>query len=192
MSMKTQGISKALVAAAIVVFVSHMLIMPAVGTAATANRAGSSAGGTAEDVRHELRMLPYYGVFDNLSFQVQDDGTVVLSGQVVRPTLRSDAENVVRRLAGVSDVVNRIEVLPLSRFDDWIRMATYRALFSSPWLDRYSMGAIPSIHIIVRNGDITLEGVVATQTDKDVAGLIANGVPGTFRVTNNLTAERKS
>jgi hyperosmotically inducible protein len=175
-----------------------ILLPTAVGIAlpAPAHRAGAlssvmPAGGLADEIQHQLLMLPYYGVFDNLEFEVQDDGTVVLSGQAMRPTLKSDAENAVRRLPGVGEIINRIEVLPLSNFDDRIRIAVYRALFSSTQLDRYAMGAIPSIHIIVKNGNVTLVGVVATQTDKNVAGIIANGVPGIFSMTNNLTAEKK-
>jgi hyperosmotically inducible protein len=130
-----------------------------------------------EKVRHELAMLPYYGVFDHLAFRVDGD-RVTLLGQVTRPTLKSDAENVVKRLEAVRAVDNRIEVLPPSPNDDRIRRATYRAIYSSIGLDRYGLGANPSIHIIVKGGHITLEGVVDNQTDKDVAYLRANGVSG--------------
>lgn len=140
------------------------------------------------EVRHELVMLPYYGVFDNLSYRV-DGGTVSLFGQVTRPTLKSDAENVVKGIEGVTRVDNRIEVLPLSPMDDGIRMATYRAIFGKPGLDRYAMQAVPPIHIIVDNGKLTLEGVVATEGDKNQAGIYANGVSGVFSVTNNLRVE---
>ncbi len=144
------------------------------------------------EVRHELVMLPYYGVFDNLEYRIEGVDTVVLSGQVTRPTLKSDAENVVKRIEGVGKVVNNIEVLPLSPNDDSLRLATYRAIFSRPGLDRYSLMAVPPIHIIVKNGNITLVGVVATQADKDQAGIYANGVSGAFKVTNNLRVEKKS
>jgi hyperosmotically inducible protein len=165
------------------------LAAPAHG--AEASHTAKPVRGLADEIRHQILMLPYYGVFDNLEFSVQDDGTVVLSGQAMRPTLKSDVENVVRRLPGVGEVINRIEVLPLSSFDNHIRLAVYRALFSSTQLDRYALGATPSIHIIVKNGNVTLAGVVATQTDKNVAGIIASGVPGTFSITNNLNAEKK-
>ena len=139
----------------------------------------------AKAVRHELVMLPYYSLFDNLSFRVEGD-KVTLMGQVTRPTLKTSAERVTQRVAGVSKVVNQIEVLPLSPFDSRIRMAVLRALFRQPALQRYGMGALPSIHIIVKNGDVTLEGVVSNQMDKNLAFMYANGVPGVFSVTNNL------
>jgi hyperosmotically inducible protein len=140
------------------------------------------------EVRHELVMLPYYGVFDNLGFKVEGN-TVTLLGQVTRPTLKSDAGNVVKDIEGVEKVDNQIQVLPLSPNDDRIRIAAYRAIFSQPGLDRYAMQAVPPIHIIVDNGKITLEGVVANQADKDRAGIQANGVSGAFGVTNNLRVE---
>jgi hyperosmotically inducible protein len=142
-----------------------------------------------KEVRHELVMLPYYSVFDNLAYRV-DGSRVTLFGQVVRPTLKSDAENVVKRVEGVTAVDNQIEVLPVSPNDDSIRRAVYRAIFSKPELDRYAMGAIPSIHIIVRNGNVTLVGVVSTEMDKNVANITANGVSGVFKVTNELQVEK--
>ena len=140
------------------------------------------------EVRHELVMLPYYGVFDNLGYRV-DGGTVSLSGQVTRPTLKSDAENVVKGIEGVTRVDNQIEVLPLSSMDDGIRISTYRTIFGKAGLDRYAMQAVPPIHIIVANGKVTLEGVVATEGDKNQAGIYANSVSGVFSVTNNLRVE---
>ena len=139
----------------------------------------------AKAVRHELVMLPYYSLFDNLSFRVEGD-QVTLMGEVTRPTLKTDSERVVQRIAGVSKVVNQIEVLPLSPFDDRIRMAVLRAMYRQPSLQRYAMGALPSIHIIVKRGDVSLEGVVSSQMDKNLAFLYANGVSGVFSVTNNL------
>src|SRR5437762_7228235 len=118
------------------------------------------------EVRHELVMLPYYGVFDNLAYRV-DGNTVTLLGQVTRPTLKSDAGNVVKGVEGVERVENQIQVLPLSSMDDGIRMAEYRAIYGQAGLDRYGLQAVPPIHIIVENGKVTLEGVVATQADKD-------------------------
>ena len=149
-----------------------------------------AAQGLVKEVRHELVMLPYYGVFDNLSFKVEGR-KVTLYGQVTRPTLKSDAENVVKRLEGVEALDNQIEVLPLSPNDDRIRRAVYRAIYSSPNLDRYAFQAVPSIHIIVKNGNVTLEGVVANEGDKNVANIKANGVSGVFGVTNNLQVEAK-
>jgi len=137
------------------------------------------------EVRHQLILLPYYSVFDNLSFRVEGD-TVILEGQVVRPTLKSDAEGVVKNIEGVGRVLNNIEVLPLSPMDDQIRKAVYRAIFSEPGLSRYAESAVPSIHIIVKNGRVTLEGVVDNEADKNLANVRANEVPGVFSVTNNL------
>ena len=142
-----------------------------------------------KEVRHELVMLPYYSVFDNLAYRV-DGSRVTLFGQVVLPTLKSDAENVVKRIEGVTAVDNQIEVLPVSPNDDRIRRAVYRAIFSKPELDRYAMGAIPSIHIIVKNGNVTLVGVVSTEMDKNIANITANGVSGVFKVTNELQVEK--
>jgi hyperosmotically inducible periplasmic protein len=141
------------------------------------------------EVRHELVMLPYYGVFDTLSYKVDSDGTVTLLGQVSRPTLKSDAGNVVKRIEGVTNVVNNIEVLPTSPNDDQIRRATYRAIFGNSALSQYQLRAVPPIHIVVKNGHVTLEGAVATQMDKQIAGMQANGVSGVFSVTNNLVVD---
>jgi hyperosmotically inducible protein len=142
-------------------------------------------GDLADAVRHELVMLPYYSVFDDLEFTVEN-GTVTLAGDVTRPVLKSDAENVVKRIAGVTQVVNNIKVLPLSPLDNRIRVATYRSVFGYASLYRYAMGANPSIHIIVDNGHVTLKGVVSNQGDKNIAYIRANGVPGVFSVTNDL------
>ena len=145
----------------------------------------------AREVRHELVMLPYYGVFDDLAFSV-DGGTVTLLGAVTRPTLKSDAENVVKRIEGVTQVINKIEVLPLSPMDDQIRAAVYRAIYGDPALStRYGYRALPSIHIIVKNGHVTLEGVVANEADKNIANIRANSVPNVFSVDNNLQVEGK-
>jgi hyperosmotically inducible periplasmic protein len=139
-----------------------------------------------KEVRHELVMLPYYGVFDFLSYKVSPEGTVTLMGAVSRPTLKSDAENVVKKIEGVERVDNQIEVLPLSPNDDGIRRATFRTVYSSPQLSRYSWQSVQSIHIIVRNGNVTLEGYVDTPQDKQVAEIQAKSVPGVFSVTDNL------
>lgn len=142
-----------------------------------------------KEVRHELVMLPYYGVFDNLAYRV-DGAKVTLFGQVTRPTLKSDAERAVKKIEGVELVDNEIEVLPLSPNDDQIRRATYRAIYSQAALQRYQMGAVPPIHIIVKNGNITLIGAVSNEGDKTLAGIAANGVPGAFKVTNDLAVEK--
>lgn len=140
------------------------------------------------EVRHELVMLPYYGVFDDLTYRVDGD-TVTLLGYVTRPTLKSDAENVVKSIEGVANVNNQIKVLPLSPNDDRIRVALYRAIYGQPGLDRYALQAVPPIHILVDSGKVTLEGVVANQGDKDMAGIRANTVSGVFSVANNLRLE---
>lgn len=141
-----------------------------------------------KEVHHELVMLPYLSVFDNLEYKVEGN-KVTLAGQVVRPTLKSDAENVVKRLEGVTSVDDQIEVLPLSTSDDRIRREEYRAIYGFSDLYRYAMGALPSIHIIVKNGNVSLEGVVDNQGDKDMVNLRANTVPGVFSVKNNLRVE---
>ncbi len=142
------------------------------------------------EVRHELVMLPFYGVFDNLAFKV-DGYKVTLLGQTTRPTLKTDAERVVKRIEGVESVDNQIEVLPLSPNDDRIRLAVYRAVYRDNTLSRYALRAIPTIHIIVKNGNVTLEGVVATEADKNIAGIKAKGVSGVFAVNNNLRIEKE-
>jgi hyperosmotically inducible protein len=140
-------------------------------------------------VRHELVMLPYYGVFDNLNYTV-DGGRVELFGEVSRPTLKSDAERVVARIEGVDTVINHIEVLPVSPNDDRIRVAVYRAIFGNSALQRYSLGAVPPIHIIVKHGSVALEGIVASEMDRNIANIRAIGVSGVFLVANNLAVER--
>jgi hyperosmotically inducible protein len=137
------------------------------------------------EVRHQLVLLPYYSVFDNLAFRVEGD-TVILEGQVVRPTLKSDAEAAVKNIEGIGRVVNNIEVLPPSPMDDQIRRAVYRAIFGDPALARYAESAVPSIHIIVKNGHVTLVGVVDSETDKNLVNLRVNGVPNVFSVKNEL------
>jgi hyperosmotically inducible protein len=141
------------------------------------------------EVRHELVTLPYYGVFDNLAYKVDPDGTVTLMGQVVNPTLKSDAERAVKRIEGVEKVVNNIEVLPTSPNDDRIRLAVYRAIYGHPALNMYQLRSVPPIHIIVKNGNVRLEGVVARQMDKQIAEMQAKSVPGVFSVTDNLRVE---
>ncbi len=139
-------------------------------------------------VRHELVMLPYLNVFDDVSFRADGD-TVTLFGAVTQPVLKADAERAVKRIEGVERVDNRIEVLPLSRFDDQIRLREYRAIFGYTPLQRYGMGVQPSIRIIVKNGHVTLTGVVSSQADRNIAFLRANGVPGVFSVKNDLQVE---
>jgi hyperosmotically inducible protein len=154
-------------------------------TTPSMNRAVDAENRIVNKVGHELRMLPYYSIFDDLSYAVNGN-TVTLYGDVVRPILKSDAQNVVKRIEGVEEVINKIQVLPLSSFDDSIRWRAMRAIYGYPMLQRYGMGTQPSIHIIVDNGHVTLRGVVDSETDKNVAYLRANGVSGVFSVTNDL------
>ena len=145
-----------------------------------------------EEVRHQLALLPYYSVFDWLQAEVKPDGTVMLGGQAVRPTLKDDAEARVKKLEGVTRVVNDIELLPLSPMDDQLRVAVYRRIynFDSP-LFRYATSSVPPIHIIVKNGHVTLKGIVANQADSDVAYMAARQVPGVFDVKNELQIEQR-
>lgn len=137
------------------------------------------------EVQHELLMLPYFTVFDNITYQV-NGYNVVLSGQVVQPTLKDDAGRVVKRIEGVESVENHIEVLPTSPIDDGIRLRLFRAIYGFPALEKYSLGVQKPIRIIVKGGHVTLEGVVDSEADKNVAGIRANSVPDVFSVTNNL------
>ena len=140
-------------------------------------------------VRHEILMLPYFGVFDNISYKVEGY-KVTLMGQVARPTLKSDAGNVVKQIEGVEQVDNQIEVLPTSPMDDRLRLAVYRAIYGYSALERYALPVIKPIRIIVKNGHVTLEGVVDNEGDKNLANLRANGVSGVFSVTNKLVVAK--
>jgi len=137
------------------------------------------------EVRHELLMLPYFGVFDYIAFKVEGD-TVTLIGSVVRPVLKSDAEGSIKHIEGVTRVNNQIEVLPPSSMDDQIRLRLFRAIYGDPGLEKYALGVQKPIRIIVKNGHVALEGVVDNQADKDLANIRAKSVPGTFSVDNNL------
>lgn len=140
-----------------------------------------------DEVHHKLAVLPWYGVFDSLGYQV-NGSEVTLSGQLIseHAVTKDDAEKTVKSIPGVTKVVNNIEVLPPSPFDNQIRRAEYRAVFSRGDLGRYTLGAIPQVHIIVNGGHVTLEGTVMNDMDKNIAGIAANTVPGVFSVENNL------
>ena len=175
MNMRTHSLTAALATA--------LWLVPALYSAPA--KADQGMTRLENQVRHELVMLPYYSVFDHMAFQV-DGSRVTLMGKVTRPTLKSSAERVVEKLENVDAVVNNIEVLPVSSNDDRIRVAVYRAIYYHPTFTRYAMQAVPSVHIIVQNGDVTLEGVVDNEADKNIAGIQANGVAGVFSVTNSL------
>jgi len=146
---------------------------------------GKSQDRITREVRHELLMLPYFGVFDYIAFKVEGYN-VTLLGQVVRPSLKSDAENAIKHIEGIEKVDNQIEVLPPSSMDDRLRLRLFRAIYGYPALQKYELGVQKPIRIIVKSGRVTLEGVVDNESDKNVAGIRANSVPGIFQVTNNL------
>lgn len=171
---------------------ASLLALATVGTAQDTQRDQPSAKAQEriiKEVRHELLMLPYFGVFDYIAFKV-DGFNVTLLGEVVRPTLKSDAENVVKHIEGVEKVDNQIEVLPPSPMDDRLRVRLFRAIYQYPALQKYELGVQKPIRIIVKNGHVTLEGVVDSDGDKNLAGLRANGVSGIFSVTNNLQVSK--
>jgi len=141
-------------------------------------------------VKHEILMLPYYDVFDFVKFNVSSSGTVTLSGQVNEHSTRKDAEYRVKKLAGVTNVVNNIEVLPLSNFDEELRRKTFLTLARQGGLAGYLQGPNPDMHIIVNRGRIILEGTVRNSSDVNLAYIAARGVSGAFSVTNNLVSEK--
>lgn len=177
--------------------IAGLLMFPLAGISATGAFAAprhntqaprDSQAWITKEVRHQLVMLPWYSVFDNLEYKVEGN-RVTLIGQVTKPVIKSDAERAVKSVEGVEAVDNQIEVLPLSPMDDQIRRAEYRSIYGFGSLEMYSLRAVPPIHIIVKNGHVTLEGSVATEADKDAANVRANGVPNVFSVTNNLRVD---
>jgi hyperosmotically inducible protein len=140
----------------------------------------------ADQVRHQILMLPYYSVFDNITFKMEGQDTIVLQGQVTWPIVKFDAEAAVRSINGVGKIINDIQVLPVSRFDNHIRWATYWAIYSRPGFEKYAIQAIAPIRIIVESGHVTLDGYVGSELDKKLAYMAANAVPGVFSVTDNL------
>jgi len=177
--------------------IAGLLMFPLAGISATGAFAAprhntqaprDSQAWITKEVRHQLVMLPWYSVFDNLEYKVEGN-RVTLIGQVTKPVIKSDAERAVKSVEGVEAVDNQIEVLPLSPMDDQIRRAEYRSIYGFGSLEMYSLRAVPPIHIIVKNGHVALEGSVATEADKDAANVRANGVPNVFSVTNNLRVD---
>jgi hyperosmotically inducible protein len=142
----------------------------------------------AELVRKEIVTLPFYSIFDNIEFEL-NDGSLMLSGEVYRPVMKKMIEKVAQRVAGVNTVTNNIEILPLSSFDDRIRLALARQLYGNRVFTRHSIQVVPPVHIVVKNGNVTLEGVVNSELEKNVAFHVANGIHGVFSVTNNLRTD---
>jgi hyperosmotically inducible protein len=142
------------------------------------------------EVRHQLLMLPYLTVFDDMSYKVEGY-KVTLMGQVTQPVVKSDAANAVKGIEGVEQVDNQIEVLPLSPMDNDLRRKLYFAIYGYPALQKYDMPVVKPIRIIVKNGHVTLDGVVDSDTDKNTAGIRANSVSGVFSVTNNLQVAKQ-
>jgi hyperosmotically inducible protein len=170
----------------LLIFLGSFLVLATLGVAQdTQQLSAKSQERIAREVRHELLMLPYFGVFDNIAYKV-NGGTVTLLGQVVRPSLKSDAENAIKHIEGVEKVDNQIEVLPPSSMDDGLRLRLFRAIYGYAGLQKYELGVQKPIRIIVKNGRVSLEGVVDSEADKNLAGIRANSVPGIFAVTNNL------
>ena len=156
----------------------------AVSLLASAQNVGS-AEQIRREVRHELNMLPYVTAFDYMAFKV-DGRNVTLLGQVTKPVLKSDAENVVKKIEGVEHVDNQIEVLPPSSQDDRLRIRLFRSIYGFPALQKYELGTLKPIRILVKSGHVTLAGVVDNQADKNMAGIRANTVSGIFSVDNQL------
>ena len=165
-----------------------------VGLAAAASPVPSSNpdSDVASKITHEIRMYSHYSIWDNVSFRVVN-GNVDLLGQVSQPYKKSDLQRIIASVPGVTAVSNDLEVLPLSPMDDRLRVQVARAIFRDPVLSGYSMQPVPPIHIIVDNGHVTLEGVVRTEMEKNVAGIRANGAGLSFGpVVNNLRVETPS
>lgn len=168
------------------ILIAGLLTVAAIGSAQNQREPSAKAQERiVREVRHELLMLPYFGVFDYISFKV-NGYDVSLFGQVVRPSLKSDAQNAVKSIEGVEKIDNKIEVLPPSSMDDRLRLALFHAIYGDTALQRYALGVQKPIRIIVKTGHVTLEGVVDNEGDKNIAGIRAKSVPGTFSVTNNL------
>jgi len=146
--------------------------------------------GLSREIHHQLELLPFYSVFDNIGFTT-NGGEVILTGQVLRPTLKHDAETTVKSLEGVTSVVNLIELLPASPSDDELRRGIYRTIYESPGLARYAVQTVPAIHIIVKDGDVVLEGMVWSPEDKNLAGTRASGLPNVRSLKNNLVVQAR-
>lgn len=169
-----------------------LLLGLGVAGAATKDNGPLTDAQIAAKVAHEIRMYPQYSIWDNINIRV-NDGNVEIMGQVNQPYKKADFGRLAQHVAGVRSVTNEVEVLPLSTFDDRLRLQVARAIYRDPVLSRYGIQAVPPIHIIVDNGHVTLEGVVNNEMEKNVAGIRANGAGLSFgQVTNNLRVENPS
>ncbi len=171
-----------------------LLVGAGVMGAATHESAAAPGNDTdlAKQVRHEIVMYPYYSIWDDISFRV-NNGQVELMGAVNQPFKKADIQRIVQHVPGVTSVTNDLKVLPLSSFDDRLRLQVARAIYRDPVLSRYALQAVGPIHIIVDNGHVTLTGVVSTETEKNIAGIRASGAGLSFgSVTNNLQVENPS
>lgn len=175
------------------IFTIAIIGLSSISVFAQTNAFGKNSNqGIERQVFKEILSLPYYGVFDSISFKV-DNGVVHLYGSVVQPTTKSQAQRYVEDINGVTDVINNIEVLPLSNFDNQIRYSVVREFDRRGGnIYRYLQGTNPSMRVIVKNGHITLVGYVSNQSDSNLARILANGISGVFSVTNNLIIERGS
>ena len=176
-------------------FLAAALLVGA-GVMGAATRESAAVPGSDADlanrVRHEIVMYPYYSIWDDISFRV-NNGQVELMGAVNQPYKKADVQRLVQRVAGVTAVTNDLKVLPLSNFDDRLRLQVARAIYRDPVLSRYALQAVGPIHIIVDNGRVTLTGVVSTEMERNVAGMRASGAGLSFgAVTNNLQVENPS
>jgi hyperosmotically inducible periplasmic protein len=190
-SMYSSGISRRFLGLILVPGMLLGLCMPRYAAGQTKTDRQMDRQRMERNIRHELAVLPYYTLFDNLEFRLEDDHTVVLSGQVVWAPLKDHAETAVKEVEGVEKIVNNIEILPVTPYDNTIRRRLYEAIYSQSGFDRYATQAVPPIHIIVKNGNVTLEGVVDDKYDKSVAEMAAKSVPNVFSVTNNLRIRQR-
>lgn len=166
-----------------------ILTFAASGVSAQNYSANGSARAVEQKIFKQINKLPYYGVFDHIAFSYDNNGTVNLYGKVANATNKKGAERAIRDVAGVREIVNNIEILPLGSFDNTIRRQTLRE-FASKGLYRYLWEPNPSVRIIVDRGHVALEGYVANRSDANLMNILANGVPGTFSVKNNLIVGR--
>lgn len=174
----------------LVALVSGLLLLTGIVVAQNA-RPNPTQNRIEREVGHELLMLPNYGAFDNIAYKLEG-GTLTLLGDVEQPSLRTEAENAVKHVEGVNRVVDQIDVLPPSSQDDALRMALFRAIYQYPSLQKYEIGALKPIRIIVKNARVTLEGVVDSEPDRELVGARAQSVPGVFQVTNHLRVQEPS